>query len=81
MTYYLPKLFKRHTSDRTPPKALKGGWTHMRYVGVRKRLHGKTALVVSLNDTDRFVTAQFDDRTLPDAYGWSTFARKDFTNA
>ena len=84
----LPALFKRHTDDR----AALFCWlcirlVHARYIGVRKRLYGKMALVqipawqhskLDGLEPAPCVLAQFDDTTQPDAFGWSVFPASDF---
>lgn len=46
-----------------------------RYIG-EGPLHGKTALLCEGEEGE--VKAQFDDLTLPQAYGWHAFPATDF---
>lgn len=50
---------------------------HGTYIGAQTRLRGKTALYRYRDENH--VYAQFDDRVLPEAYGWHIFEAKEFT--
>jgi hypothetical protein len=43
------------------------------YVGDDRRLQGKEALLLPSQEGSLYVMAQFDDRELPEAIGWSRF--------
>lgn len=47
------------------------------YVGRSERLIGKTAMLLSGDDT-KWIAAQFDDRELPEAFGWWIFLTTEF---
>jgi len=48
------------------------------YIGVRKRLKGKTALLREHPKTGTRVLAQFDSLSTPEAFGWYEFSVNDF---
>jgi len=49
-----------------------------RYIGKRRGLLGKTALLREDPRDDTRVLVQFDDRVLRQAYGWWPYRAKDF---
>lgn len=48
------------------------------YIGSSHELKDKTALILPHKEGDRKVKAQFDDTTLPQAFGWHTFLATEF---
>ncbi len=49
------------------------------YIGVRKRLKGKTAHLREHPKTVTRVLAQFDSFSVPEAFNWHEFSVKDFS--
>lgn len=53
-------------------------YVHATYKGHQTRLSGKTALVQINREDPTRCTAQFDDQSLPEAFGWWAMGTKDF---
>ncbi len=51
---------------------------NIRYIGPQERLKGKLALVQLDGLEPHKCTAQFDDTSLPEAYGWHPFKVSEF---
>ena len=53
---------------------------HGTYIGVRKRLFNKGAILQEKKGVDSYWLAQFDPLNVREAFGWHSFLKTDFTN-